>query len=309
MRFTALLCVSGFVAAIGAGAAIAGGKEEPKPSVRYARNWGDAVAEAKELNVPLVIHSHGFKCPPCWGNHSAVLQNEKYIDFAKDNTVEVLCLNRLDEGIKENDRKAATYDGKDEKGNPVKFMMEWPGLTAEDINGLDSSAAAGFNKTGKTPYLSIVDPFTLQEMKGLSGGLSAKGVMEAVTEAKDKINKEHGPTVKRSVIEKLNAGMKAVLETLTKSGAAKALPEFKKVEASVAKESDAVKGKTKELETKLLDAVKADLDKAEGQIAAGDVKSASALLKPYASLLKGTDLETRVKELLEKTKPAPEPAK
>ncbi len=41
-----------------ASAALAGPKV--KPSVTYARSWDAAVAEAKLLNIPLVVHSHGF---------------------------------------------------------------------------------------------------------------------------------------------------------------------------------------------------------------------------------------------------------
>ena len=35
-------------------------KPEIKPSVTYAKSWEAAVKEAKELNVPIVVHSHGF---------------------------------------------------------------------------------------------------------------------------------------------------------------------------------------------------------------------------------------------------------
>jgi hypothetical protein len=45
--------------ALGLGAAAAG-KDEPKPTVRFAKTWDGAVAEAKTLNVPIVVHSHGF---------------------------------------------------------------------------------------------------------------------------------------------------------------------------------------------------------------------------------------------------------
>lgn len=31
-----------------------------KPSVQYAKSWEAAVAEAKMLNVPIVVHNHGF---------------------------------------------------------------------------------------------------------------------------------------------------------------------------------------------------------------------------------------------------------
>jgi hypothetical protein len=40
--------------------AVAGGKPEPKPTVNFARTWEAAVNEAKTLNVPIVVHSHGF---------------------------------------------------------------------------------------------------------------------------------------------------------------------------------------------------------------------------------------------------------
>jgi hypothetical protein len=42
-------------------AAVAKGKKHKiKPSVTYAKSWDAAVEEAKLLNVPLVVHSHGF---------------------------------------------------------------------------------------------------------------------------------------------------------------------------------------------------------------------------------------------------------
>ncbi len=31
-----------------------------KPQVTYATSWAAAVEEAKLLNVPIVVHSHGF---------------------------------------------------------------------------------------------------------------------------------------------------------------------------------------------------------------------------------------------------------
>lgn len=35
-------------------------KHDIKPQVTYAKSWDAAVEEAKTLNVPLVVHSHGF---------------------------------------------------------------------------------------------------------------------------------------------------------------------------------------------------------------------------------------------------------
>jgi hypothetical protein len=38
----------------------AGGGEKPEPSVTYVRTWDAAVEEAKLLNLPIVVHNHGF---------------------------------------------------------------------------------------------------------------------------------------------------------------------------------------------------------------------------------------------------------
>lgn len=41
-------------------ALVAAEKAKIKPSVTYAKSWEAAVEEGKLLNVPLVVHSHGF---------------------------------------------------------------------------------------------------------------------------------------------------------------------------------------------------------------------------------------------------------
>jgi hypothetical protein len=35
-------------------------KVKIKPTVTFARTWEEAVAEAKMLHLPMVVHSHGF---------------------------------------------------------------------------------------------------------------------------------------------------------------------------------------------------------------------------------------------------------
>jgi len=47
-----------FAVAMLAAVALAGPKV--KDSVNYAKSWNAAVAEAKLLNIPIVVHSHGF---------------------------------------------------------------------------------------------------------------------------------------------------------------------------------------------------------------------------------------------------------
>jgi len=47
-------------AVLSAAAAIGYAKPKLHPSVNFAPTWDAAVAEAKLLNVPIVVHQHGF---------------------------------------------------------------------------------------------------------------------------------------------------------------------------------------------------------------------------------------------------------
>jgi len=59
MRKLLLLTLArGAVAAFGV--AVGAGGAKPKPSVTYAKSWDAAVDEARLLNLPMVVHSHGF---------------------------------------------------------------------------------------------------------------------------------------------------------------------------------------------------------------------------------------------------------
>lgn len=59
MKPTHLFAV--LAAAVIASAAVAAPpKPKIKPTVEFARSWEAALAEAKMLNLPIVVHSHGF---------------------------------------------------------------------------------------------------------------------------------------------------------------------------------------------------------------------------------------------------------
>ena len=58
---TAIVAVAIAAAATTGAVAVAKNKKpDIKPSVTYAKTWDAAIAEAKMLNVPIVVHSHGF---------------------------------------------------------------------------------------------------------------------------------------------------------------------------------------------------------------------------------------------------------
>jgi hypothetical protein len=60
MRVRALWSLAAAAAIVAPGAPAPAANEEVKPTVRFAETWDAAVEEAKLLNVPMVVHSHGF---------------------------------------------------------------------------------------------------------------------------------------------------------------------------------------------------------------------------------------------------------
>lgn len=291
----ALACAAPFAPA-------GGGGEKPEPSVTWARTWDAAVEEAKFLNVPIVVHSHGFYCPPCNGVHSAVLKNKKYIAFAEENTVEVICLGDLDKGIEAKDRRAATYKVKGADGQDRECLVEWAGLTVEDIDALRGSRAGGYNDTDRNPYTAIVDPYTLEKLGKIAGGYGAGTLMDLVTDAKKKLEKEHGKSVSRKSLAKVKEADLEIREDLAQGNLAKALADSATLEKKVAKDSAAVVELAGKTRADVLDAVSKQLDELEAMIARGEKAEAAKQLGPLCRALKAATLEERANALLESAK-------
>ncbi len=284
------------LAAVVALPALAGGKPEPVTSVTLAKSWDAAVEEAKLLNVPIVVHSHGFYCGPCWGMHSALMCNKKYIEFANENTVEVISLDRLEDGVKEKDRKAETYEAKVD-GKTVRYLVEFPGLTVEDMVALRSSKAGTYNQTGKIPYTAVVDPWTLTELKSWNGGQGAGTIQDAVVEAKKAMVKEHGKGVSRKDLTLVRDADRDAKGKAEKGDFAAALDRLAKLDAKAEKWADALK---EQLKTAKADVIAA-AEKALAAIEEKKASDAAAAKKELATLttrLRGTGLEAKAKELL-----------
>ena len=287
-----------------AAGAVAGKSPEPVECVKLARTWEAAIDEAKTLNVPIVLHNHGFYCGPCWGMHASVMCNEKYIEFASENTVEVLALQDLQKGIDAKDKRAEEYEAKDEDGNKVRYLVEFPGLTKEEVIALHQSKASSYNDTGGIPFTAVIDPYTEKEMQRWSGGgKPAKDIMEGVLAQKKVLNAEHGPSLSRATLAKVTTEAKRISGALEKSGVTKSMADYRKLEKSLAKEGDAIRKKIEPVLAAILDAATKLLDEADGLAESGDAAGAKKLLDKLGRSLDGTDLEARVRDLAARVKP------
>ena len=272
---------------------------EPVDCVSLSKSWAQAVKDAKARNVPIVVHNHGFYCGPCWGMHASLMCDKAYIEYSYENTVEVLALDRLQEGVTKKEERAATYAAK-EGGKPVQYLVEFPGLTVDDALALRNSKASSYNKTGGLPYTALIDPFTEEEIKSWKGGgIATSEIMDGVKAARETLAKGHGKGKPR-------AELKGMADTET-AGAAKvkagdysgALDVY--AAATKKAEKDGWPAFLRERLTKGHDEAVAAATEAFAKIEAAKATDAAQAKKDLVALmgrLRGTGLEQRAKELL-----------
>jgi hypothetical protein len=234
--------------------------------------------------------------------HSSVLQNKKYIKFAFENTVEVISVDRLEEGIQKNDPKAGTYKEKDENGKEVEYLVSWPGLTLEDMKSLRSSKASSYNDTGKIPYIAIVNPYTLEKFSGWNGG-SLKQIISEVEKAQDILTKEHGKPVSRKLLVKVRKEEEKVRERLGAGDLGKAWVLCAGFDKQFEGKGAAIDTIGAKLKADLVEATTKKLDELDALVARGETKAAEKELRSFIRHLKGTPLEQRANDLMAKINP------
>ena len=232
--------------------------------------------------------------------HSAVMQNKKYIKFANRHTVEVISLGSIERGVSSGHRNARTYKTKDPFTGKIRneFAL-FPGLTLEDMQKLNRSKAASYNKSGKIPHTSLVDPFTQEKLHEWVGGISAKTLMEQITADQKTLQKEHGkPKITRKDLFKVRASLKKALLALGKKNFNKAWSELHNLKKKAQKLPQEVQEEIKPVEEKTLNFAKAKLEAAKDLIPSNPAK-AKMIAGSLATKLVGTDLEDLAKEILD----------
>jgi hypothetical protein len=227
------------------------------------------------------------------------MQNGKYIEYSAENTVEVIVEQRLDEGVEKNDPKAAKYKKAGPDGQEVEYMVEWPNLTYDEMMALARSPAGQYNNTGKIPYTSIVNPHTLKEFKGFSGGTSGKSIIEACDELKKILTGEHGKGLSRADIRTVDEAV-ADAKTLAKAGDfAKSLDGLGKVEKKFEQAPEAITAKLKAARDEAVAAARTKLD----EVKALDTVPAKREISKLMPKLKGTGFEEEAREFQKSLNP------
>jgi hypothetical protein len=230
--------------------------------------------------------------------HGSVLTNDKYAKFANENTVEVMAMGRLDEAIEKGERRASTYAGMRE-GREVRFMFEWPGLTAEEMNALNRSKAGTYNDTGGIPMTFLVDPHTLAEItRWRGGGTTAKDIVEGVEAARKTLAQAHGQGFSRKAWNKILEAEEDAWARVGKEDYTKAVAALDKEIAKGAGWPEEVKERLQGTRARVVAVAEARIQELE-TLAAEDATKAKAELRKLLRKLKGTGLESRVEAFLQ----------
>lgn len=234
--------------------------------------------------------------------HSSVLQNKKYMKFAFENTVEVIAVGDLDKAVSKKEAKMATYKGKDADGKEMDYLLHWPGLTLADMKALRASKIPSYNDTRGIPHVAIVNPYSLEKFDSWNGGTAGQ-IMDAVETAKKILVKEHGKSVSRKDLIKVQKAEGKIRKLVKAGDLGKAWTQYAGFAKKMSKKPAAFQNISKKLQTDLLAASDKVLTELEAAAARGETKQVEKELRKLMRPLKGTPLEERANKLAEKVKP------
>jgi hypothetical protein len=278
------------------------GPAKPRECVELAKSWDAAIAEAKALNVPILLHAHAWGSAVSWDMHEEVMCNKAYMDFAALNTVEVIVIGGVEDAVAAKDPRAATYEGKDASGAKVRYLVEFPGLTVADLVALKASKADSYNNSGASPFTAVVDPWDQGVGQIWTAAAAVDFIMDAVSKAKAILERHHGKSDTRADLRELTAASADADAKAAKGDFAGAVAAVTKVRGSKSNSSERFKRSADDEIGKIVAAAQKALDSVEAKKKAGDAAGAKSDLAALIPRLVGTGLEEKAKALLDTMK-------
>ena len=227
--------------------------------------------------------------------HRSVLQNKVYGKYARKCTVEVLTMEELDRAVAEESRHIRTYRDVDAYGDDVERLVEFPGLTIDQLEGLSNSDALNYMQGNRIPYTAIVDPHTGREMEGLRGVRQAKDLIAVIEKHRKALEAAHGKGLDRKLWRTLAEGLVQIDVQLGAGEIVKALAVHRELSRTAVRQPEVVQRRLRHAQQVILDDASKRLDALEKKPDATEVRA-------LARALEGTPLEERARSLLKKDK-------
>jgi len=232
--------------------------------------------------------------------HRAVLQNKAYIKYSKQYTVEVIAMEETDRAVEAKSTHVRTYTVKDAYGDEVKMLVEFPGLTLEQIQDLSNGAAIDFMEGGKIPYTAIVNPHNLKEMQAFKGTRTANDLIDAIKKHVTVLKRKYGEGVDRGLWNRVSEGEVQVDMKLAGGDIVGALEVWKHFAPMTARQHEALKNRVTAMKTSALEDAAKRLDAIAKLIADGKGRKVKRELRQLSRALSDTALAARANELAAK---------
>lgn len=234
--------------------------------------------------------------------HRSVLQSKVYIKYADANTVEVISMEEMDKALAEKSRHARTYKLSDAYGDDVECLVEFPGLTVEQLDRLSNSPARDYMTGNRIPYTAVVNPHTLEEMVHLRGVVTPKELIESIKAERKKLDAAHGKGIERKLWREVQRGQIEIDLLLGEDEIAKAMAVYRHLAKRTLLQPEALKRPVETSLAVILDDAAKRLDVLERRIGKGEGPKLKEDLRVLSRALADTKLAARVRELEERAR-------
>jgi len=194
--------------------------------------------------------------------HRSVLQNKGYMKFSNSNVIEVISMEELERALQNNHWAIKTYDFKDPYGDVLKYLVEFPGVTLDDLDRLSNGKPIEYMEGGRIPYTAVVDPHTEKLMEGIKGERNGKQLIEAIKPHLQTLRTKHGPGVSRKLWNQVRAAEPKCDVLLAQGELNKAVKLYTGLRAQATEEPEAIRPRLAALKSAIATELTARLDKA-----------------------------------------------
>jgi hypothetical protein len=170
-----------------AGDTVPSPKSGERRPVEWARSFGDAVREATERNLPILLHSHATGCPPCTAIRREVFEDADYVKWANAESVHVLSYY-----LHEEDREKEVVE-RERDGEKVAVFAAHPAFTPDEMEVLRGGIDVKVAVPEKTPWAGVLSSDgtkVLAEKRGKARGSELRDLYAAEA-------KKMGPSLAR----------------------------------------------------------------------------------------------------------------
>ncbi len=230
--------------------------------------------------------------------HRAVLHSAKYIKYARENAVEVITMEEIDVAERKKSKDIRTYKTKDDYGEEVEYLSEFPGITMEELKRIsaDSAPPIEYMRGGKIPYHGFVDPHSMKEMESVRGKRSVAQMIALIEKHKKTLKEKHGAGIERKHWRSAGQREIEIDLALAKSDFLAALKAHDAMALLVKRPAAALKTRIESA----FEVIESDLAKHLDTVEAmngPERKNAAKKIKKLLPLLNDTKLEERAKAI------------